>query len=83
MIKRYSAPRALGLGDMTPRMSKKQKDAIDRATDAKIEAHFRTYQPLPNGRNFHTWNHRKDIAADDRYRDNFDSIFPNAPGAGM
>lgn len=62
----------------------KTRDAAEeRALDAKIEKHFRSHRELPNGRNFWAWNrdHRPD---DDRkYRENFDRIFPNAPGAGI
>lgn len=52
--------------------------------DAKIERHFRlTHRGVPNGRNFWAWNrdHRPDD--DKKYRENFDKIFPNAPGAGI
>lgn len=83
MTKRYNRSAALGLGNMTPGMTKQQKDAVERATEAKMEKHFRGYQPVPNGRNFHTWNHTKDIKAEERYRNNFDTIFPNSPGAGL
>lgn len=57
--------------------------AKERALDAKIEKHFqRHHKPLPDGRNFRMWNRDKDTVADKNYRDNFDSIFPNSPGAG-
>jgi len=52
--------------------------------DAKIERHFRlTHRGVPNGRNFRTWNHEYHPEEDRRYRENFDAIFPNAPGAGI
>lgn len=57
--------------------------AIERATDAKIEKHFRSHPELPVGRNFHTWNHDRDSDGDSLYRNNFDNIFPNSPGVGI
>lgn len=56
--------------------------AAERALDAKLEKHFKHHRELPNGRNFRCWNRDKDVVADRKYRDNFDSIFPNSPGAG-
>jgi hypothetical protein len=56
----------------------------ERMWDKKIEKSFRSQQELPNGRNFRYWNHERDTTpADDKYKQNFDSIFPNAPGAGI
>ena len=81
--KRYSAPRALGLGNMSPDMTKQQKDQVERMTDAKIEKHFKPHPELPNGRNFHVWGGNNDPEAEEKYRNNFDRIFPNAPGAGF
>ena len=83
MTKRYNRNAALGLGDMTPDMTKQQKDAVERATDAKMEQHFRSHRDVPNGRNFHTWEHTHDPVAEDKYRKNFDKVFPNSPGAGL
>jgi hypothetical protein len=83
MVKRYSAPHALGLGNMTPDMTKHQKDAVERASDAKMEKHFRSHRELPVGKNFTCWNHEHNPTADEQYRQNFDRLFPNAPGAGL
>jgi len=83
MIKRYNSRAALGLGNLSPDMSKQQKDAVERATEVKMEKHFQTYQPVPDGRNFHMWNHTKDDKAETNYRNNFDKVFPNSPGAGL
>lgn len=47
------------------------------------EKFFSSHRELPNGRNFMCFNHEHDPEADQKYRDNFDSIFPNAPGAGL
>ena len=83
MNKSYSTREALGLGSMTPTMTKAQKDKIERATDAQIERHFKSHPELPNGRNFHVWGGDNDPKAEENYRKNFDSIFPNSPGAGI
>lgn len=55
--------------------------AKERALDAKLEKSFRSHRDVPNRRNFHTWNHQFDKAEEEAYRDNFDRIFPNSPGA--
>lgn len=83
ITKKYSARHALGLGNMTPDMTKQQKDAVERSTDAQIEKHFRSHRELPAGKNFTCWNKEHDPGADQKYRDNFDRVFPNAPGAGL
>lgn len=72
----------VGLDNMTPDMTKDQKDAIERAEDAKIERHFKSQRELPSGRNFR-WNMSLDKKGEKLYRDNFDNIFPNSPGAGI
>jgi len=57
--------------------------AQEAAFEKKAEKHFQSHRELPNGRNFTCWNRDKDVEADRRYRENFDAIFPNAPGAGF
>ena len=52
-------------------------------TKKLVNNHFKSHRDVPKGRNFHFWNSEHDQEADDKYRDNFDSIFPNAPGSGM
>lgn len=49
--------------------------------DAKAEKHFKSHPELPNGRNVWAWNREHQPKADAKYKANFDSIFPNAPGA--
>lgn len=51
--------------------------------EKKAERHFKSHRELPSGRNFTCWNRDKDVEADRKYRENFDSIFPNSPGAGI
>lgn len=51
--------------------------------EAQAEKQFRSHRELPNGRNFRCWNRDKDVVADRKYRENFDNIFPNAPGKGI
>jgi len=55
---------------------------VEKATDAKIEKHFSSHPELPNGRDFR-FNSERDPKADKKYRNNFDSVFPNAPGVGF
>lgn len=57
--------------------------AIERAEDRKFEKHFKSHRGLPNGRNFRWWNADQSPEADRKFRDNFDRIFPNAPGSGL
>lgn len=57
--------------------------AAERADDARMDKAFRGHRELPAGRNFRCWNRDKDTVADEKYRNNFDSIFPNSPGAGF
>jgi len=80
--KRYSSS-AVTLGNMTPDMSKGQKDAVERSTDAQIERHFKSHKELPPGKNFMCWNKQHDPPAEKKYRDNFDKIFPRSPGHGF
>ena len=51
--------------------------------DARVEKHFKSHPELPSGRNFVYWNHDKDTEGKKKYRDNFDSVFPNSPGVGL
>jgi len=50
--------------------------------EKKSARHFKSQRELPPGRDFR-WNSEKDPKAEKRYRDNFDKIFPNSPGAGI
>lgn len=59
--------------------------AADAALDAKLErAEMGSHRGLKNGRNF-LWNvlRHKSKAEQESYRANFDSVFPDAPGAGL
>jgi len=51
--------------------------------EARAEKHFKSQPELPNGKNFVFWNHDKDMKGKKKYRSNFDSVFPNSPGAGL
>lgn len=59
---------------MTP-----QQEAI---FEKKAEQHFKGQRELPLGRDFR-WNSVRDPEAERKYRQNFDSVFPNSPGAGI
>lgn len=63
-----------------PSMTKAQEAAFDK----RVEKEFKSHRELQNGRDFR-WNqpHWHATAGDQAYRDNFDKIFPNAPGAGI
>lgn len=50
--------------------------------EAKAEQHFKSHPELPNGRDFR-FNHEYNKDEDNRYKANFDTIFPNSPGAGI
>mgnify|MGYP001556254212 CR=1 FL=1 len=64
--------------------------AEEKAFEKKAERHFKSQREIPNGRDYR-WNsyrfsqHEMDNGktADENFRDNFDSVFPNAPGAGI
>jgi len=58
-------------------------EAEEAAFDRRAEKHFKSQPELPNNRNFVYWNHDKDIKGKLKYRNNFDSVFPNSPGAGL
>ena len=55
----------------------------EAAFEAKADKHFKSHRELPKGRNFTCWNREKNTKGDKKYRNNFDAIFPNAPGAGL
>lgn len=52
------------------------------AFEAKADKHFKSQRELPYGRDFR-WNQEKDVKAERKFRNNFDNVFPNAPGAGI
>lgn len=54
----------------------------EAAFEKKAERHFKSQRELPNGRDFR-WNMTIDPTSEKKYRKNFDTIFPNAPGVGM
>jgi hypothetical protein len=56
--------------------------AQEAAADKKMEKHFRSHRELPTGRDFRCFQ-EKTPEADQKYRDNFDRIFPKAPGFGL
>lgn len=49
----------------------------------RMAAHDKQHNDTPNGRNFATWNHPNFVKDQMKYRNRFDSIFPNAPGVGV
>ena len=55
----------------------------EKADDIAFEKHFQSHRDVPAGRNFRWWNGDQTPGVDKTYRDNFDSIFPNSPGAGL
>ncbi len=66
-------------------MTPQQEAAFER----KAEKYFRSQREIPNGRDFR-WNSYRYDNYDSldgkpvlRFRDNFDSVFPDAPGAGI
>jgi len=58
--------------------------AEEAAFEKRVEKEFKSQRALPNGRDFR-WNqpHHHAVAGDKEFRNNFDRIFPNAPGAGF
>lgn len=60
--------------------------ALTKETEAQFERdsekHFRSHPELPNGRDFR-FNRAFSSRADKKYRSNFDSVFPNSPGAKL
>lgn len=50
---------------------------------SRMKQHDRQHNDTPDGRNFATWNHPNFIEGQRKVRENFDSIFPDAPGAGI
>ena len=63
--------------------SVEKKIAQDNALDRKIEKHFRSHRDTPSGKNFACWDHDETPETITNYRQGFDSIFPDAPGAGI
>lgn len=56
----------------------------EKADDLWMNKHFAsTHKELPYGRNFRFFNRVKDVRADRKFRSNFDTVFPNSPGAGL
>jgi len=62
---------------------------VDKISEAKydkmIDDAGKHHQACPLGRNFLAFGGRDRLSKDavKKYRDNFDRVFPNAPGAGM
>jgi len=56
--------------------------AQEAAFEKRVEKEFKSHRELPPGRNF-MWNREKEPEAEKNYRDNFDRVFPNAPGCGF
>lgn len=54
----------------------------EAAFEAKAEKHFRSHRELPNGRDYR-FNRSYNKKDDEKFKKNFDAIFPNAPGAGI
>lgn len=54
--------------------------------ERKAEKHFKSHREIPNGRDFR-FNCREGYIDDPerskKFNKNFDTIFPNAPGAGF
>ncbi len=59
-----------------------QAKAVSLATEAQIDKHWRSHPELPNGRDFR-FNQTFDKKANHKFQQNFDAIFPNAPGVGI
>ena len=57
--------------------------AEEAAFERKAEKHFRSHRPTPAGRNVATWELRHQPESEKRFREKFDDVFPNAPGAGF
>lgn len=51
--------------------------------DKMKEKYFSSHRDIPSGKNFTCWNHVRTPGEEQRYRENFDAVFPNAPGAGF
>ncbi len=51
--------------------------------DKRADKHFKSHPELPYGKAFNHWNRDKNIEGDKKYRNNFDSVFPRSPGAGI
>jgi len=57
-------------------------EAEENVFEAKAEKHFRSHRELPNGRDYR-FNHVHTKGEDKKFKENFDAIFPNAPGNGI
>jgi len=55
----------------------------EAAFEKKAEQHFKGHRELPNGKNFTCWNREHSKEAEQKYKQNFDKIFPNSPGVGF
>lgn len=53
----------------------------EAAFEAKADKHFKSHRDTPNGRNFLFWDHELTEKDKKNYSKNFDTIFPNSPGA--
>jgi hypothetical protein len=49
----------------------------------KEERYFSSQRDTPDGRNFVYWNRDPSKQEKENYRDNYDKLFPDAPGAGI
>lgn len=61
---------------------KVHNNATEAAWERKAEKYFKSHRELPTGRDFR-WNMEKDVTAERKFRNNFDKIFPDAPGVGI
>jgi len=57
--------------------------AQEAAFEKKADQHFKSHKPCPLGRNNWCWELRNDPESNKNWRDNFDNVFPDAPGAGI
>lgn len=57
-------------------------DATEAVWERKADNYFKSHRELPPGRDFR-WNMEIDKSAEKTYRENFDEIFPDAPGVGI
>ncbi len=74
----------VGLGRACARRHGENREAWRSRKKNMTEKHFRSHRDTPSGRNFVFWNSGPNINEEqDNYRNNFDSIFPNSPGAGV
>jgi hypothetical protein len=72
--------------DPVKRYKEKMKAIADEKRCDKMIADYgvNTYQQFPNGRDFMCFKRSSESRESrEKYRENFDRVFPNAPGAGM